>query len=354
MPYRVLVVTEDADDCCGLRELLTKVADGPFRSERVHSLAAALLRLQTSGIEAVLLDLSLPDSQGIGTFEQVFAAAPHIPIMTLCAPENEVLALQTLKCGAQGYLLKGLFPSYLVTQSLAHIIQRKSIEERLSLERARAEITLNSISDAVIGTDMQGVVDYLNVAAEQMTGWLRDEARGKPIDQVMNLINRDTGAAVINPVELVLREREPMGMLAGTVLVCRDGSQVAIEDSAAPIVDLNAEISGVVVVFHDVSEARSMATKMAYLAQHDFLTQRPNRLLLDDRIEQAISLAERNGNAIALIFIDLDHFKCINDSLGHAAGDQLLQAMAVRLSSCVRSSDTVSRNGGDEFVVLLG
>lgn len=353
MAYRVLIVTADADDCIGLREMLVDAIDGPFSNERVRSLSAALARLQTSGIDAVLLDLSLPDSQGIATFEQVFAVAPQIPIMTLCTPEDEALALQTLDRGAQGYLLKGQFASYLVAQSLGHIIQRKSVEAHLLFERARAEITLNSISDAVISTDMQGAVDYLNVAAEQMTGWLRIDARGQPIDQVMHLINSDTCVVVDNPVELVLQQNQPMGMSAGTVLVRRDGSQVAIEDSAAPIVDRNGKTSGAVIVFHDVTEARSMAMRMAHLAQHDFLTQLPNRVLLSDRIAQAISLAERSGNAIALMFLDLDHFKCINDSLGHAAGDQLLQSVAKRISTCVRNSDTVSRNGGDEFVVLL-
>lgn len=353
MAHRVLIVTADADDCSGLREMLVEAADGPFSSERVRTLAAALVRLRKNGIDAVMLDLSLPDSQGIATFEQVFAVAPHIPIMTLCAPEDETLALQTLERGAQGYLLKGLFASYLVAQSLGHIIQRNSAEAHLSFERARADITLNSISDAVISTDLHGDIDYLNVAAEQMTGWLRVEARGQPITQVMNLVNSDTGAVVVNPVERVLQENQPMGMSAGTVLVRRDGSRVAIEDSAAPIVDRDGQASGAVIVFHDVTEARSMAMKMAHLAQHDFLTQLPNRVLLNDRIAQAINLAERSGNAIALMFLDLDHFKDINDSLGHAAGDQLLQAVAERLLACVRNSDTVSRNGGDEFVVLL-
>lgn len=353
MAYRVLIVTADADDSSGLREMLVEAVDGPFSSERVRSLAAALARLQESGIDAVLLDLALPDSQGIATFERVFAAVPQIPILTLCMPEDESLALQTLQRGAQGYLLKGQFASYLVAQSLGHIIQRRSVEANLFFERARAEITLNSISDAVIGTDMQGAVDYLNVAAEQMTGWLRDDARGQPIDQVMNLVDVDSGATVANPVKLVLREHQPMGMKAGTVLMRRDGSHVAIEDSAAPIVDANGLISGAVIVFHDVTEARSMAMKMAHLAQHDFLTQLPNRVLLNDRIAKAIDLAERSGNAIALLFLDLDHFKSVNDSLGHATGDLLLQAVAERLSASVRNSDTVCRNGGDEFVVLL-
>ncbi|MDD0841427.1 putative bifunctional diguanylate cyclase/phosphodiesterase [Pseudomonas sp. Gutcm_11s] len=353
MTYRILIVTADAVDCHGLLGMLGEAADGPFNSEQVRSLSAALARMQTGGIDAVLLDLALPDSQGINTFKKLFAVAPQIPIMTLCVPEDEVLALQALECGAQGYLLKGLFASYLVAQSLRHIIQRTVTEAYLGLERARAEITLNSISDAVIGTDMQGNVDYLNVAAENMTGWLRNDARGQPIDQVMHIVDGETAATAVNPVRLVLERKQPMAMTAGSMLVRRDGSNLAIEDSAAPIIDPGGQISGAVVVFHDVSETRAMSVRMAYLAQHDFLTRLPNRVLLNDRIAQAISLAERSGNSIALMFLDLDHFKYINDSLGHAAGDQLLQSVAQRLSACVRSSDTVSRNGGDEFVVLL-
>jgi len=137
------------------------------------------------------------------------------------------------------------------------------------------------------------------------------------------------------------------------VLVRRDGFESAIEDSAAPIHNRSGRVTGAVIVFHDVSAARAMSNEMTHAAQHDPVTKLPNRLLLNDRITQAIALARRQRRSIALVFLDLDHFKYINDSLGHGVGDKLLQAVAERLLTRVRASDTVSRLGGDEFVILL-
>lgn len=234
-----------------------------------------------------------------------------------------------------------------------HLIERIEIEEALFLEKTRADITLNSISDAVIGTDMSGNVDYLNVAAEKMTGWSRDEARGRSIREVMTLINGTTLHPERNPVEFVLQQNEPMGLAAGTILIARDGRKVAIEDSAAPICDSSGRISGAVIVFHDITIAQAMAAKMTHLVQHDFLTNLPNRLLLNDRIAQAIGLAQRYDAQIAVLYLDLDNFKHINDSLGHAIGDKLLKSVAQRLCNCVHHSDTVSRECGDEFMILL-
>ncbi|MES2502932.1 MAG: EAL domain-containing protein [Pseudomonadota bacterium] len=216
-----------------------------------------------------------------------------------------------------------------------------------------AQIALNSISDAVFYTDILGNVNYLNVAAEKLTGWTSKAAYGRPSCQVFNIINGTTRKPVPNPVLLVLETNLANGLAADTVLIKRDGSEVSIEDSSSPIHDEKGQLTGVVVVFHDVSEAKAMSMKMAHLAQHDFLTNLPNRVLLNDRIAQAIATADRNDTKLALLFLDLDNFKHINDSLGHATGDKLLQSVSKRLSDCVRNADTVSRQGGDEFILLL-
>lgn len=350
---RVLIVTSHSNDAKALTQVLKDARDGPYAIEILTLLATAITRIESGEIDAVLVDLSLPDSKGIATFDQLFAVAPHIPILILSGTEEEELANLAVQRGAQGYLSKGYFESYLVPQSLRNIIQRKAVEESVFMEKARAEVTLNSISDAVIGTDMNGNVDYLNVAAEKLTGWTREDARGKPISVVMQIINGATREPRRNPIELVLEQDQEMKLTAGTILIRRDGRECAIEDSAAPIHDSNGQLSGAVIVFHDITDAQAMALKMAYLAQHDFLTNLPNRVLLNDRISQAIAVAERRTSHLAVLFLDLDNFKQINDSLGHGIGDRLLQSVAQRLTACVRRSDTVSRQGGDEFVVLL-
>jgi diguanylate cyclase (GGDEF)-like protein/PAS domain S-box-containing protein len=356
MANRVLIITGNTDDASTLEDVLERAQDGPFVIEWVTSLANALQRLETQRkepIDAIMVDLGLPDSQGMDTFDGLFAVAPSIPIMILNELEDEQQTWDAIQRGAQGCLSKGHFNSYLVPQSLRNIIQRKAVEEALFVEKARALLTLNSISDAVISTDLQGNVDYLNNAAEQMTGWLLDDAMGLPIDEVMRLVNHKTREIVPNPIFKALEQDETKLLAPGTILIRRDGSEAAIEDSAAPIHDSAERLKGAVMVFHDMTAAQAMTEKMAHLAQHDALTNLPNRALLNDRINQAIALAERSGSSLALLFLDLDNFKHINDSLGHGVGDQLLQAVALRLSDCVRSADTVSRLGGDEFVVLL-
>lgn len=241
-----------------------------------------------------------------------------------------------------------------INRQLAEEIEtRKRAEQALFTEKQRAVVTLASIGDGVITTDTEARVTYLNPVAERMTGWSHGDALGKPLLDVFRIVNESTRQLVANPVQIVLDHGGVYGLANHTLLIGRHGSEYAIEDSAAPIRDHDGTVFGVVLVFHDVSESRRMVNKITYLAEHDFLTGLPNRLLLNDRLRQALTMARRDGQYVALMFLDLDHFKNINDSLGHEVGDQFLQKVAKRLESCLRGSDTISRQGGDEFIVLL-
>jgi diguanylate cyclase (GGDEF)-like protein/PAS domain S-box-containing protein len=353
LPLKILLVENNPVAANEIRAALAAAGDGSFRVEWVRQLSEGVACLSEKGIAAVLLALSLPENHGLDTFDKLFTAAPDVPILILGGNGNEDLAKQAVGRGAQDYLLPGHLDSYSLTRALRNAIERKAVEDALYVEKERALVTLNSIGDAVLCTDISGNITYLNLVAETMTGWCREEATGKPLAEVFRIIDGATRTTARDPMEMAVEQNRAVGLTADCVLIRRDGFESAIEDSAAPIHDRAGRVIGAVIVFHDVSAARAMSHKMTHFAQHDLLTNLPNRLLLNDRISQSISLARRQNRPIAVIFLDLDRFKYINDSLGHAVGDQLLQSVSKRLLAGVRGSDTISRQGGDEFVILL-
>ena len=225
--------------------------------------------------------------------------------------------------------------------------------EALFEEKERAQVTLNSIGDAVVSTNFWGRVTYLNNVAERMTGWTQAQASGRAVEDVFRLIDVTARNPIATPTARAIIENRTVGLAEDCMLIRCDGAELAIETSAAPIHDRQGGVIGAVMVAHDVTTARELSQKLARLALHDSLTDVPNRTLLSDRLDQAMMRAHRAGTSVAVLYIDLDRFKHINDSLGHAIGDQLLKSVAERLQTCVRSSDTVSRQGGDEFLVLL-
>ena len=229
----------------------------------------------------------------------------------------------------------------------------RATEEALFNEKERAVATLDSIGDALISTDLSGRVTYVNAAAERMTGWRPEEAAGQPFEHVFRIIDGVSRRSCPNPMDLAVRLNETVGLTSNCVLIRRDGVECPVEDSAAPIHDRQGQVTGAVLVFRDVSAARAVSLQLSHRAAHDSLTDLPNRLLLNDRLSQAIASAQRQRHRLAVLFLDLDRFKQINDTLGHEIGDGLLQSVARRLVESVRRSDTVSRQGGDEFVLLL-
>jgi len=225
--------------------------------------------------------------------------------------------------------------------------------ERLAEERERAEVTLASIGDGVIRTDATGIVDYLNAAAERLTGWSLAEAMGQSLAKVWNVVDETGGRLLFDPVEHCLREGRVIEIPGSSLLLRRDGVEFAIRDSVAPIRDRHGRIVGTVLVFKDVTELRGMEREMSYLARHDALTGLLNRREFEIRLERCLATAAEEGRQHALFYLDLDEFKLVNDTCGHLAGDELLKQVTTLLSSQLRRGDTLARLGGDEFGVLL-
>ena len=237
--------------------------------------------------------------------------------------------------------------------TIANITERKRAEQAVFAEKERAQVTLQSIGDAVISTDADGLIEYINPIAEALTAWSLDEARGRPLSDVLNLVNEITREPIENPLMCALGRSEAGVAADHSVLITRAGQEVAIQESAAPICDRQGRVIGAVIVFHDVTKERRLKRALSYQASHDALTGLINRREFDNRLHAAVLNAQRGEGSSALLYIDLDQFKVVNDTCGHQAGDRLLRDVTGLLQARVRASDTIARLGGDEFGVLL-
>ena len=233
------------------------------------------------------------------------------------------------------------------------ITERKLYEEALFREKESAQITLQSIGDGVITTDATGVVDYLNPVAESLTGWRLEDSQGRAIEEIFRAFHEETCEPLENPLAVAIRRTRSIKSVRPMLLIRRDGNEIYVESTASPIRDGSGAVSGGVLVFHDVSEARELNRRLSYHASHDVLTGLVNRREFEHRMERALKSAKARETSYALCYLDLDQFKIINDTCGHSAGDALLGQVGALLKSKVRWRDTLARLGGDEFGILL-
>lgn len=243
--------------------------------------------------------------------------------------------------------------AYRFAGSQTDMTDRKALENALHQEKELAQITLHSIGDAVITTNEQGYIKDLNPVAEKLTGWSAKEARNRPIEEVCTLVDGSTQESLENPVIQAITEGKAVSLSNHPTLISKTGEEFAIGDSAAPIRSNEGEIVGTVLVFHDVTEERGRAKQLAWQAAHDPLTNLYNRQKFIHCLEEAIQDAHQQSSHHVLCYMDLDHFKAVNDTCGHAAGDDLLRQVADLWRSSIRSSDNLARLGGDEFGLLL-
>ena len=233
------------------------------------------------------------------------------------------------------------------------ITERKLYEEALFREKESAQITLQSIGDGVVTTDGEGNVQYLNPVAEGLTGWKVDDAVGRTIEEIFRGFHEETCEPVENPVLVCMRRNRSIKSVRPTLLIRRDGNELYIESTAAPIRDPLGNVTGGVLVFHDVTESRELNRRLSYAASHDILTELVNRREFESRLERALKSAKARETSYAVLYLDLDQFKIVNDACGHSAGDALLKQLGALLKSKIRWRDTLARLGGDEFGVLL-
>ena len=327
-------------------DLLTSVVWWSAETRRIHAVPADYVPALSEG-----LNFYAPEARPViqAAVEQAMATGEGWDLeLTLVQASGQRIWVRTV--GAAEF--EDGKPVRLVG-AFQDITTIRTITAELAEQHELLRVTLQSIGDAVITTDAWGTVNWLNPVAERMTGWLNAEAKGHSVGQVFHIVNEETRATAENPVTTCLQQGKMVGLAQRTVLISRNGEEFGIEDSASPIRNECNEVLGVVLVFHDVTEQRRLSGEMSYRATHDALTGLVNRAEFETRLGRVLNKAHDDHSEHALLFIDLDQFKLVNDACGHSVGDQLLQQVSKLLSETVRARDTLARLGGDEFAVIL-
>ncbi|TAK63167.1 EAL domain-containing protein [Methylobacter sp.] len=342
---KILLIEDHKPDAVLLRELLMEDTWGSFYLVHAERLEEGVALLKQEHFDLVLLDLSLPDAFGHDTFGRLHQQAPNLPIIVLTGIDDEDLAIKLAQAGAQDYLVKNDLNNGILHRSIHYAIERKRAEEKLRLAATVFESTL----EGILITDAKTNIISVNQALCSITGYCVEEF----IESTPNLIKSERHSHVFfRQLWDILNKT---GQWRGEIWNRRKNGETFpawVNISAVPS-SATSNISHYVAVFTEITELKLSEERLNYLAHHDPLTGLPNRLLFHDRLEQAVLQAQRSKHMIAVMFLDLDRFKAINDTLGHVIGDELLVAVAERLKHCARETDTIARLGGDEFAVII-
>lgn len=379
----ILLVEDDVADQMSFKRFI-KYQQLPYGYQIASSVAEAVDMLGFIKFDLVLADHSLGDGTAFDLFEHIPVTTP---IVFVTGHGDEDIAVRAMKMGASDYLTKDLNGDYLklLPTTINNIIKSKTVEKELEVykqlleemvevrtaqlqqeinerlraerrlleEKERAQVTLKSIGDAVITTDVHGVIEFVNPVAEHLTGWRYEEARGQPIERVFKIVYEKSRKQAANPVYECIKNDKIVAINEEMMLLNRLGEEYCILDSAAPIHNASAELQGVVLVFSDVTQTRKLSRELAHQALHDPLTGLVNRHVFEQRLNRVLESFQHSGGTHVFCYLDLDQFKVINDACGHAAGDDLLKQVTCLLRSRVRVRDTIGRLGGDEFGILM-
>ncbi|MBI3188309.1 MAG: EAL domain-containing protein [Gammaproteobacteria bacterium] len=353
---KILIIDDDADYVEAQQEFLQ---DNGYRTIVARSEAEAKQIILSDDIHVSLVDIRLGKEYGVSLVHELKEIKPDLICIMVTAYVSLPAAVDAIKQGAFEYLAKPINPeSLLATLERAFTLikahnERDIAREALQREQDRAQVTLDAIADGVISTDVNARVEYMNPAAERMTGWMLGIARGISIDKIVCLRNEENEKVVDNPVYKCMREQLTLDIPKSVLLMRSDGASICVEHSAAPLRDTRHNIKGSVLVLRDVTEAKKLAERISYQAQHDSLTGLINRMEFEDRLNRVFRAVKSNSTTNVLLYIDLDQFKVVNDTCGHVAGDELLCQLTALFSQNIKNNMTLGRLGGDEFGLLV-
>ena len=348
---KILVIEDEKIVATDIKNSLKRL--GYVGSSTVNSREEIIKKIEEESPELVIINILLNGNINSVSVAETIRSRLHIPVIYLAAYSDERKVQQATVTEPFSYVFIP-FEERDLQFAIEIALYKNQMEKQLKKQEQQFDKIIKSIGDAVVVTDNSGCIQFMNPVAEALTGWNQEEAFGKDLVEVLCLIDKNTGEATENPAATVMREGVVLSLPNGGMLVAKDGTERLIGDSAAPIRDRKGNITGVILTFQDISERKQAEERLLRSAFHEGLTELPNRVLFLDRLEQAVERARRREDYhFAVLFLDLDGFKAINDRFGHSIGDKLLVAIARRLEMCLRAGDSVARLGADEFGILL-
>lgn len=322
-------------------------------SDIIDSGSSAIQKVAETQPNLVLMDIrSAGDIDAIAV-GNIIRTNFHIPVLYLMEYTVQANFYQNCRSEPFSHIFKP-FAEKDLHNAVEMALYKHHIETKFEVEQQQMLSVINSMGSAVVITGISGDVQVMNRIAETLTGWKEEEVIGKHITQVLKLVDNDTGEEIDYLVRQAIKHGQVLNLPENCMLTTKSGDLIPIGDNVAPIRDRDGNITGAVIVFQDISQRKQREAHLVRNAFYDALTSLPNRVLFLDRLRQVFERAKRRNNYhFAIMFLDLDGFKGINDRYGHSVGDDLLVHVASVLNSCLRSGDTVARFGGDEFAVLL-
>ncbi len=345
---KVLLISDHEQDFVLIRSLLSAIKGGCYKLSRISKYEDALTAMRTTDFHIHLVDFHFQTEKGLDLIRFVIAEGSKTPVVLLTGKDDKEIDIEAMKIGVSDYLIKSEIDSLTLERTIRYAIEHSRTENALRSSEERFRSVIQNLSDIIAILDDESRITYISPSIERSSKFQIIELLGR---KLTDFAHPDDVEKVFDFLEEIKKNKETTSLIEWQI-VDADGSFYYVESVGINLLD-DPHVSGIVITTRNITERKTLEAQLMHQAFHDPLTNLANRVLFRDRVEHALMRYKRQETPLAVLFLDLDDFKNINDSLGHAAGDELLKSVAERLMGCVRFGDTVARLGGDEFAILL-